>query len=1148
MALNLNEIKVTESTQVLVDKLNENFQLIANSNGGPEGKSGNPGGAGLPGPRGPVGLKGDTGQRGSKWWNIANTALLPNAAIVGDYAVISTNGDFYELKNDGWIKQGTFNFSQGLTFDLEDISYTSVDGEAETSLKTLINAKTNNTLLLTNIDKPDPSLGLQIPTHDSPGDSYPFIQGSDSLYKDLYDYKLKIYNSGNSEDDTTQMYGRHIHLGNSFAMTQKSGWLTNSGFTIGVDLHIDDINDTGEGREILSIEGRTSGNPEHLHRLQIENADLWVNTFRIGKNGTTSVGFADDYTPTQKLEINGGIRIGDTSIETDGSIRFKDGEFQGFDGTEWVDLSITAQEVVDLIKTNQASFNDKVIDTSGDGGVIFGDMSSVGTLKAGAVRYNSGTGDFEGYNGTSWVVLNNKVSLGSTGGPGEPGGPGGTGNFVDENGDPINSKIAVNTNDPLNAGNPIYEGLVLTSEDGSVTLNQSVLESKYSVVDLSSNGIFGAVDSEGNPISVKGFDINSDDIQVDKNISDGKINYQLKLSDSSKFKDAVNDAFDLRSSDGTVIANPPSDDRTYWDLKVSPGAGLQETQPATARYTGNTATPDLEYSVAYGGHYSYLSFETKDFDANCNITSKDPLTIEVAKGQNGYYNVSARVRFTIDTYPGGTLASVKLCVFKDNTVVSVLNSVTTGDSYDITHNNSKEYELQGTDLVDFACTTEDCSNEFKVGIVVDFGTSSGTGSLSMGDSSIAIHRITTVTQDSVDAYLLASNVAFTEVTLYNDANVETANLLSLVNDGHLKLAAPDYITYEILDDTYLKIDANIAALQAALDPNSTILKNSLANIKVDTSFTHNADDDDELEFISGTNISLNLTGNKLTINSTAPKPTVQSDGANVASTYDNIDFSSEFSVTEAGGKVSVSMNKDNSGGKHNVIHLSTNYYGYLSTIQSGTNEDIQAGILNYNTFSNAAAAGIRYRSVGEEILDSDLGAISHGDLTGGIVLVPEETAKYSISTNVGIDFVMFNEAFSPVVNYTTNDLGHAGIGLFKLSGGGSYTIKTGLGTASASLVKMLGSASTPIDIMRTWNKNSSPDRVSLATCTRIGGTTILELTEDEKYVFGVVTGPARAYIDVYRRKSNELTVQALGQMDDFKALLYDADISVEKIL
>lgn len=1147
MSLNLHEIKITESTQILVDKLNENFQLIANSNGGPEGKSGNPGGAGFPGPRGPVGLQGPIGQRGSKWYNVPSIDLFPNTAIIGDYTVISTSGDFYELGQDGWLKQGTFNFSQGLTFDLENISYTSELTQATTSLKTLINSKTNNTLLLTNIDRPDLTLGLQIPTDDSPGDSYPFIQGNDSTYKDLYDYKLKIYNSGNSEDDTTQMFGRHLHLANSFSMTTKDGWSMNSGFTFGVDLHLEDINSNATGREILRITGRTSGNSGHLHRVEIENSDLWINTFRIGKNGTTAVGFSDEYVPVQKFEVNGAIRVGDSSIETLGSIRFKDGNFQGWDGTEWVDLSISAQEIIDLIKQNQNTFNDKVIDTTGDGAVILGDASVVNVLKAGILRYNNSNGNFEGYNGTSWVRLNNQINLGPVGGPGDPGGPGGTGGLQDENGNPVNTKIAVNTNDKLNAGSPIYEGLTITSEDGSVNLKQTVLESKYAVVDISSNGIFSAIDSKGNPISVKSFDINSDDITIDKNVSDGKIDYNLKLRDSDKFKDAVNSSFDLRSSDGSIVANPPSSDKTYWDLKLSLGTKLDDTKPATARYEGNTATPNLEYSSSYGGHYSYLSFENKDFDANCNITSKDPLIIEVEKGQNGYYNVSARVRVTIDSYPGGTLSSVKLCVFKDNLVVAVLNSVTTNDSYDITHNNSKEYELQGTDLVDFACTTEDCSNQFKIGIVADFGITTGTGSISMGDSSVAIHRITTVTQDSVDEYLQNSNVAFREVTINNALLEETDNLVSLVNNGKLKLYVSNYLTYQIIDDSYLKIDANITEIRNALDPGNTILKNSLSNIRVDTAFVHNADDGEELELLSGTNTSLSLTGNKLTINSTAPKPLIQNIDSDVSDVYDKLNFSSDFTISENSGKINVNVNKDVAGGKHLVIHTFTDYFSNIGSIIPGTPEDIQNGILNYNNFSSNVAAAIKYVSTSEEILDSDLGAVTHGDLNSGLVLVPTETSKYLLSSILGVDLVALNSTLNVTSKYTCNEIGHISLGLFKL-GSGSYSIKTGTDTSNAELIKVLGSIESLIDVKRSWSKNTSIDPATINTCSRLSGNTIIELTGGEKYVFALMTGPSKISIDALVKSGTSLNVHTLNIGNDLKTIIYDADISIQKII
>ena len=55
-----------------------------------------------------------------------------------------------------------------------------------------------------------------------------------------------------------------------------------------------------------------------------------------------AIGFEDsnDYHPHETLDVNGAIRIGPTSNTYAGSIRFENGIFEGYDGSQWLNLGI----------------------------------------------------------------------------------------------------------------------------------------------------------------------------------------------------------------------------------------------------------------------------------------------------------------------------------------------------------------------------------------------------------------------------------------------------------------------------------------------------------------------------------------------------------------------------------------------------------------------------------------------------------------------------------------------------------------------------------------------------------------------------------------------------------------------------------------
>jgi len=66
--------------------------------------------------------------------------------------------------------------------------------------------------------------------------------------------------------------------------------------------------------------------------------DLTAQLFALktSSNGNVGLGIDD---PMQKLDISGGLKIGTTSTLNAGTIRMKDGCYQGYDGSAWIPLS-----------------------------------------------------------------------------------------------------------------------------------------------------------------------------------------------------------------------------------------------------------------------------------------------------------------------------------------------------------------------------------------------------------------------------------------------------------------------------------------------------------------------------------------------------------------------------------------------------------------------------------------------------------------------------------------------------------------------------------------------------------------------------------------------------------------------------------------
>ena len=107
--LNLNS---GDNQEDLINKINQNFDSIVASGGGPQGPDGPPGDQGPIGPAGGKGDQGVPGERGTRWFvsstNPSIGATSGSQILIGDYWVdTSNNKEVYVYATGGFIDTGT---------------------------------------------------------------------------------------------------------------------------------------------------------------------------------------------------------------------------------------------------------------------------------------------------------------------------------------------------------------------------------------------------------------------------------------------------------------------------------------------------------------------------------------------------------------------------------------------------------------------------------------------------------------------------------------------------------------------------------------------------------------------------------------------------------------------------------------------------------------------------------------------------------------------------------------------------------------------------------------------------------------------------------------------------------------------------------
>jgi hypothetical protein len=137
MHFNTKYIFNGDSEEVIIDKINYNFNQISSFAVGPMGHIGSRGKIGISAPAGRRGAAGVTGQRGSNWFSQPGEPLS-TLSIIDDVWIDTSlaEGPIKTLGATGWNYSG-YNFSSSVFFD----SYSYIGGPAGTSNKYVVGFK-----------------------------------------------------------------------------------------------------------------------------------------------------------------------------------------------------------------------------------------------------------------------------------------------------------------------------------------------------------------------------------------------------------------------------------------------------------------------------------------------------------------------------------------------------------------------------------------------------------------------------------------------------------------------------------------------------------------------------------------------------------------------------------------------------------------------------------------------------------------------------------------------------------------------------------------------------------------------------------------------------------------------------------------------
>ncbi|HRG59974.1 MAG TPA: hypothetical protein PK323_13550 [Bacteroidia bacterium] len=199
---------------------------------------------------------------------------------------------------------------------------------------------------------------------------------------------------------------------------------------------------------------------------------IWVQTGNVGI-GTSF--------PQQRLEVNGGIRIGNSIIQAPGSLRYNGNNFEGYNGTSWVQLNGGGSP--DNWGTQSVVTNSTLTGNGTIGNPL--DLASQG----------ANNGDVLKWNGISWVP-----GVDETNPSASDWAPIGGGNIANTNSGAVFIGNA-NPSGKLNVSNGIYpDGITSSSNDGTGS-------GIYGANTNAGVGVLGENFGLGTGVGVKGYSI-----------------------------------------------------------------------------------------------------------------------------------------------------------------------------------------------------------------------------------------------------------------------------------------------------------------------------------------------------------------------------------------------------------------------------------------------------------------------------------------------------------------------------------------------------------------------------------------------------------------------------------------------------------------
>jgi hypothetical protein len=123
---NIKTVLYSDSSNQIVDKLNNNFDEIVELHGGTEGLLGPTGARGALGENGPVGSTGFSGPRGTRWF--IQTIAPAGYSQEGDYWIDSDTSQIYQLETSGWNYTGYDINTTGSLFSYSTTTFIPTSG------------------------------------------------------------------------------------------------------------------------------------------------------------------------------------------------------------------------------------------------------------------------------------------------------------------------------------------------------------------------------------------------------------------------------------------------------------------------------------------------------------------------------------------------------------------------------------------------------------------------------------------------------------------------------------------------------------------------------------------------------------------------------------------------------------------------------------------------------------------------------------------------------------------------------------------------------------------------------------------------------------------------------------------------------------